>query len=147
MKTLMIEIPQGYEVESFDKQSGQIKFKEVPKNAMERIKNIDDVLKDNDLTISKFDLWCDGLSEDEKAYRLLKLIAKSLNQGWTPDWRNSNETKFYPYFDMSSGFRFYDFDGWGSHSAVGSRLCFKSKELAEYAGKQFADIYRQFMIY
>lgn len=33
-----------------------------------------------------------------------------------------------------------------SHTGVGSRLTFKTEELAEYAGKQFIEIYRDFMI-
>jgi len=41
------------------------------------------------------------------------------------------------------------YDGYGtrvSDTSVGSRLCFKSSELAEYAGRQFQDIYKEFMI-
>ncbi|WP_271730210.1 hypothetical protein, partial [Aquimarina algiphila] len=72
---------------------------------------------------------------------------KSLNEGWLPDWDNGEYDKYYPWFKMSSsGFRY---DGYGlrvSGSAVGSRLCFKSSELARYAGEQFTDVYRKFMI-
>jgi hypothetical protein len=78
------------------------------------------------------------------AYAKLFIIAQALNQGWKPDWSNSNEYKWYPYFDMQAGagLSYYDFVGWDSFSGVGSRLCFKSRELAEYAGKQFTDIYK-----
>jgi hypothetical protein len=87
--------------------------------------------------------------EDQKsiiAYSALTKIAKALNEGWKPNWNDSNEYKYYPYFDMRSG----SFDGtncviWGSISAVGSRLCFKNRELAEYAGKQFEDIYKEYL--
>jgi len=34
----------------------------------------------------------------------------------------------------------------GSGASFGSRLAFKTEELAEYAGKQFIEIYRDFMI-
>lgn len=148
MQTLKIEIPQGFEVASFDQSTGQITFKEKPKNVMERIKNIDDVLADNSLTKQAFTIQCHGLDTDEQAYRILKLLAKSLNEGWTPDWNDDNQYKYYPrfYMGVSSGFRFYDCDGWNTNSYVGSRLCFKSRELAEYAGKQFTDVYKQFML-
>lgn len=33
-----------------------------------------------------------------------------------------------------------------SNTNYGSRLAFKTEELAEYAGKQFIEIYRDFMI-
>lgn len=147
MQTLKIEIPDGYEVD-LDKSAGEIRFKEKPKNVMERIKTVADVLSDNDLTEQDFEDLCEELDEDEKAYRLIKLLVKSLNEGWTPDWNNSSEYKYFPYFYMggSSGFRFVDYDHWNSNSGVGSRLCFKSSELAKYAGTQFIDVYRKFIV-
>lgn len=147
MKTLKIEIPKGFEIDSFDKQSGEIKFKEVPKSVMERIKTVEDVLSDNGLTREQFDEQYEGLEEDEIAYRILKLLAKSLNEEWMPDWSDSNEYKYYPWFEMrgSRGFRFIDNAYWHSDSGVGSRLCFKTRELAEYAGQQFQPVYEQFM--
>lgn len=74
-------------------------------------------------------------------------IRKVLNEGWEPDWSNSNQYKYYPWFKMNSGSGLSsdDFDFDNSLSIVGSRLCFKSRELAEYAGQQFIDIYSQFM--
>ena len=79
----------------------------------------------------------------------LMVIAEALNEGWTPDWSNGEWDKWYPWFNMndsSSAGRFsfiaaaYQY----SHSRVGSRLCFKSEELATYAGTQFLDIYKDF---
>ncbi|MCX6282376.1 MAG: hypothetical protein NTU51_10475 [Bacteroidetes bacterium] len=86
---------------------------------------------------------------DEVAYRKLKLIAKALNEGWEPDWSNSSEYKWWPYFVWSSGSGF-DFSLSYYHcdfanATVGSRLCFKTKELAQYAGIQFIELYRDFL--
>lgn len=74
-------------------------------------------------------------------------IRKVLNEEWEPNWSNSSELKFYPWFDMSSGsgLSYYDFDNDYSSSLVGSRLCFKSSALARYAGTQFIDLYKSFM--
>lgn len=86
--------------------------------------------------------------DDEAAYRKLKVIVLALNEGWEPDWNNSNEYKWCPWFYMDTpGFRFYgsDFDLSFSGTTGGSRLCFKSEELATYAGKQFIDIYKDFL--
>lgn len=80
----------------------------------------------------------------------LMLFCRALNEGWWPDWRNSNEYKYVPYFDLScsSGFGFEDSTSYYevSYSSVGSRLCFKSRELAEYAGKTITPVYRKFMV-
>ena len=83
---------------------------------------------------------------DETAYKQLKIIAKALNEGWEPNWDNSNEYKWYPWFymDSASGFRLNGVYFYCSGSHVGSRLCFRSRELAEYAAKQFEDLYKQF---
>ena len=81
------------------------------------------------------------------AYQQLVLIAKALNQGWKPNWNDHNEEKFVPWFFMGSSgrpFEFSDYDIWHTSSYVGSRLCFKSKELAEYAAKNFEKIYKNF---
>jgi hypothetical protein len=147
MKTLEIEIPKGYVIDIFDQKAGKLKFKEEPKNVMERIKTVADVLADNGLTLEEFEEQCDSLTKDEEAYRILKMLAKSLNEGWAPDWNNSNEGKYNAWFYMggSSGFRFDVCDDWNARSDVGSRLCFKTRELAEYAAKQFTDVYKQFM--
>lgn len=148
MKTLKIQIPAGFEVDSFDKLTGEVRLKEErPKKVTERVKTIDDVLRDHNLTSQQFDRQCEGLSDDEIAYRLVKLLAISLNEGWTPDWSNSNEVKYYPYFEMrgSSGFRFGGCGHWGTYSYVGSRLCYKTAELAKYAGTQFTELYERLM--
>lgn len=109
----------------------------------DRIKTFEDVV--DELKISS-NFKPTG-SKDEVAYIKLKLIAECLNEGWTPNWDNSDEYKYYPYFDMRSGVGFSDsaYDGWRTDTHVGSRLCFKSRELAEYAGKQFEAIYKDFL--
>lgn len=83
----------------------------------------------------------------------LMIVAEALNEGWTPDWNNFDEVKYWPWFDMetydgssSPGFSLRDFDGGHDLSAVGSRLCFKSSELARYAGTQFIDLYRDYFV-
>jgi len=88
----------------------------------------------------------DTCSEDNDAiiaFAKLSIIRKALNEGWKPDYTNSSEPKYFPWFKYNAGSGFsllavgYD----DTNSAVGARLSFKSRELAEYAGKQFADLY------
>jgi hypothetical protein len=84
---------------------------------------------------------------DEAAYKKLKVVSKAINQGWTPDWSNTNQQKWFPYFNLSSGFGFSDvFYDYGITDAdVGSRLCFETKAQAKHAGTQFLQIYKEFL--
>ncbi|MGQ0738388.1 MAG: hypothetical protein ACT4OJ_04945 [Bacteroidota bacterium] len=113
---------------------------------MERIKSFDEACKQ--LGIDPATVCNDQDTKDEAAYKRLKVVAKVLNNGWEPNWKDSNEWKYYPWFDLSSGsgLSYYDFVGRYSASSVGSRLCFQTRELAEYAGNQFIDLYTDFFI-
>lgn len=119
------------------------------KDIKERIKTFDDVLDYHNLIAEDFFNQCSNLSTDEIAYRKIKLIAEALNEGWTPDWSNGEWDKWYPWFDFNDSssagrFSFYGSASQYLRSSVGSRLCFKSKDLATYAGTQFLDIYKDF---
>jgi hypothetical protein len=35
---------------------------------------------------------------DEIAFKKIKVITKALNEGWLPNWNNSGERKWYPWF-------------------------------------------------
>lgn len=87
------------------------------------------------------------LTEEQKAinaFYMLRVIAKALNEEWTPDWKDNSQRKHFPFFENNgSGFRFYDSVDSYCGSSVGSRLCFKSEKLSTYAGKQFCDLYNQ----
>lgn len=94
-----------------------------------------------------------GLTKDEVAYLKLKIIAKALNEGWEPNWNNWDEWKYYPWFCMGDngaspgvGFSYGGYDLVRTTSGVGSRLCFKTRELAKYAGQQFLEIYKDYML-
>jgi hypothetical protein len=83
----------------------------------------------------------------ERYYEDLILVSKALNGNWQPDLGDSNDYKYFPYFTFSSGLRFSDalchYGSTGTH--IGSCLCFKNRELAEYAGKQFIEQYEKIM--
>lgn len=88
------------------------------------------------------------------AHYQLVIIARALNGDWKPNWGNWNEYKYFPWFEFDknstaeSGFGF-SYDDWAASLAVtyiGARLCYKSPELAKYAGQQFIDLYRDYML-
>lgn len=112
------------------------------------VKTFDDVLAFAGITDEHYEKVISGLSKDEAAYWKVKLIAQVLNEGWKPDWTNSNEYKYQPWLKFTAGSGFA-FDGCGydhSLTRVGSRLCYKSRALAEYAATQFQDIYNDFLL-
>lgn len=94
----------------------------------------------------------DDISDDESCFLIrdfyVYALAYVLNEGWKPDYSNTNERKWYPYFSLSSGFGFYgSYYGCDSvYSTSGFRLCFKSEELANYAGKNFTKYFKKYII-
>lgn len=112
-------------------------------------------------TIKSFEDACESLGIDAKtatpdipqsrdsgaiiAFAKLSIIARALNEGWEPDWTNSRQRKHYPWFKVSSGSGLSYDDYAFTRTSVGSRLVFKTEELARYAGQQFLDIYNEFI--
>lgn len=112
-------------------------------------------------------------SSDIVAYLRLRIIVAALNEGWKPKF-TEGEHRYSPLFytftkeeydklddrkkrhcvlHSSSNTNSYisfmfcctAFDD-SFASSVGSQLAFKTKELAEYAGKQFIDLYANFYL-
>ena len=83
----------------------------------------------------------------ERYYEDLILVAKALNGNWKPDWNNRNEYNWFPYFRLSSTIRFScaDYDSRLTAADFGSHICFKNKQIAEYAGKTFLEQYEKLM--
>ena len=82
-------------------------------------------------------------------YRIM-IIFKAINDGWTPDWNNDEQYKYYPWFYvLSSGFGFSGSTYYSTHTptSVGSRLCTDSSEKALYIAEQFKSDYQDFLLY
>ena len=87
-----------------------------------------------------------SLDANAKLIILAEAVNTIDNDGkeWFPDWSNSGEYKYIPWFEKSSSasrFSYYDCGSWSAGTGVGSRLCFRTSEIAEYFGKQFVDLY------
>lgn len=109
----------------------------------DRVKRFEDACQV--LNLDPEDVLSKSDTADEAAYKKLKVIVKALNEGWEPDWNEGDEEKWYPWFYLNQpGFRLNHVAYHYTLSNVGSRLCFKSRELAEYAAKQFQSIYQDF---
>ena len=117
-------------------------------NVIDRIKTFEDAYEEADKkTRDEFDQQINpNLSEHIVARLKLILIAKVLRGEWEPDFSNSNQEKWFPWFKFSagSGFDFSDSSYYFvlTNPSVGSRLCFPNEELSNYFGKQFIELHR-----
>lgn len=87
--------------------------------------------------------------ESMLAYYKLTIIIRALNEDWEPDWSDWDQYKYYNWFYVdrtSAAFRFNDAYCTNTDTAVGSRLCFKNRDLAAYAAKQFEDLYKDYFL-
>lgn len=104
-----------------------------------------------------------GFRPDEIARRKLETITEALNEGWRPDWSNTDEPKYYPWFyikpdagkdaevkpsgataGLANAITNYAAANTLAH--IGSRLCFHERRTAAYAGDTFRDLYAQILV-
>lgn len=98
--------------------------------------------------VNESDMRRKGFTDDEINYRKIKTITKALNEGWKADWEDGNQRKWVPWFYISpSVFIFLDAGcGCSFAGAAGASRLYFSEELAAYAGKQFTELYRNFIM-
>jgi hypothetical protein len=85
----------------------------------------------------------------EAFYKLMVTNEAINGVDYNPDWDDSSERKWWPWFYLNSPcFRFYVSGSASgrSYSSVGSRLCFKSETLSDYSAKTFTGLYRDIMV-
>jgi hypothetical protein len=149
-------ILQGYN-EADPKQKELIKkyFKiNTPKDLTKTLKTWEDVLNyanEKGYIFSLPYLKSTKVKEEISLNALCKihLLAKVFNEGWIADFKDSNQHKYYPWFERkSSGWvfrgsvsQFVLSAGWGALSY------FKNKDIANYIGnnKEFVDIYNEYL--
>lgn len=82
-------------------------------------------------------------------YKLI-IIAEALNEGWKPNWQDSDEYKYYPWFDMSNpagvGCSNASYTASSTDASFGSLLCLKNRELAIYFGQTFTDLFNDSLL-
>ena len=98
------------------------------KRNFDEIKTFDDACRACETTEKEFNTKFEniGLPSDTLAYEKIKVIAKAINDGWLPDWSDSNQYKYYPWLSVlssGSGFSSSDCGCTATDAGVGSRLC------------------------
>ena len=96
----------------------------------------------------------DCLKEDRRAYiafHKLVVITRALNEGWRPDWSNTDQPKWFNwwYTNGNAGLASARSNAVPSYTNayIGSRLCFKSEALADYAAETFKELYEDYLMF
>lgn len=118
------------------------------------------------------DYMSENFGYDMLAYLKLRIICAALNEGWQPQY-TEDECRYYPWFclytqseidemseeekarvvfrssysanaDGGVAYAYAYNDSAYVSANIGSRLAFKTRELAEYCGKQFIEIWCQY---
>lgn len=153
MQTLKIPTPKGFEVESFDAKTCELKLRETPKDILERINSIEDAImelgeNDEQVVIYKKLLSMFDASSHVVNYQLAIVLTRAINEKWEPNWEDGNQPKYTLNFIMggSEGFRSYYYcDSWCTSSVVGSRLCFREIRGGKHMAEKFTNVFKQFM--
>lgn len=171
-KKLEIEIPEG---KTAVWRNGILTLIDEPeKDVRKRIKTFEDACHEIGIDAEAWnrDKISLGLEPDVLAFLKLRIIVKALNEGWEPRF-TEDECRYYPWFILYTGEEYNKLDeeeksrvvyrssyyanalggvsyagAYGDSSctdAIGVRLAFKTSELAAYCGRQFLDIWADFV--
>lgn len=172
-KKLEIEIPEGKT--AVWRNGILTLIDEPEKDVRKRIKMFEDACREIGIDAEAWnrDKISLGLEPDVLAFLKLRIIVKALNEGWEPQF-TEDECRYYPWFILYTREEYNKLDeeeksrvvyrsnyfayalggvsfagaGSGSSSAnayIGVRLAFKTSELAAYCGRQFLDIWADFV--
>lgn len=147
-----------------------------PKDVTERIKTFYDAyceLGNGHPFVKSYEKYVNTVSGEEPdviAYLKLRIICAALNEGWKPKF-TEDEYRYYPYFMLCNlkeigesefaeimDIKCYDTKFAGLvytfsspvpsniRAHLGSHLCLKDERLAVYCGKQFIDIWADYLL-
>lgn len=172
-KKLEIEIPEGKT--AVWRNGILTLIDEPEKDVRKRIKTFEDACREIGIDAEAWnrDKISLGLEPDVLAFLKLRIIVKALNEGWEPQF-TEDECRYYPWFILytreeynkldeeeksrvvcRSYYSVYALGGvsyaYASYVSsftdayIGVRLAFKTSELAAYCGRQFLDIWADFV--
>lgn len=172
-KKLEIEIPEGKT--AVWRNGILTLIDEPEKDVRKRIKTFEDACHEIGIDAEAWnrDKISLGLEPDVLAFLKLRIIVKALNEGWEPRF-TEDECRYYPWFILYTGeeynkldeeeksrvvyrsfsnahafggvsFAVANYDSSLSNAFFGVRLAFKTSELAAYCGRQFLDIWADFV--
>ena len=156
MKTIAIEIPEG-KTATQETTNGSIviKFHDVKKINIRPIsyeEALDELTEADDEIRKECEIFPTD-TPDVVVYKQLKLITYVINRDentgrpYEPDWNNSDEKKWSPIFNLSSGAGFVSSYYYFTYALTdsGSRLCNRNKGNSDYIGQQFRPLWKVFL--
>lgn len=172
-KKLEIEIPEGKT--AVWRNGILTLIDEPEKDVRKRIKTFEDACHEIGIDAEAWnrDKISLGLEPDVLAFLKLRIIVKALNEGWEPRF-TEDECRYYPWFILYTGEEYNKldeeeksrvvsrsnnaasacggvscasayYDSSYAYAYIGVRLAFKTSELAAYCGRQFLDIWADFV--
>jgi hypothetical protein len=99
-------------------------------------------LGEKEITLKDFKQFDDILANKLLNFAKIQQLSKYFNQGWIPNWKDSNEYKWYPYFNDSGGGFVFDYSYCHCYAFSGSVAYYKTKEISNHIGKYFPDFYK-----
>jgi hypothetical protein len=117
------------------------------KEQLEQINKNDNLMleiyKYHNTTEEEFDKLYEKLPKHVKAFEKECMVVAFYNKGWKPNWDNTFEFKYYPWFYLGDTFRL-DYSGYDySISNISSRLVFRDIVDCEEAVKKYFDVYKE----
>lgn len=100
------DINSAFSAADSSQKKSMLKFFKKEESIMDKISGWKDVLKELGITEDSLNLIKNARSAEDKAANALKkifCITKVYNKGWIPNWKNSNEYKYFPYLYFSDG--------------------------------------------
>ena len=172
-KKLEIEIPEGKT--AVWRNGILTLIDEPEKDVRKRIKTFEDACREIGIDAEAWnrDKISLGLEPDVLAFLKLRIIVKALNEGWEPQF-TEDECRYYPWFILYTreeynkldeeeksrvvcrsynnanafggvSYACAGHDSSNTNAFIGVRLAFKTSELAAYCGRQFLDIWADFV--
>lgn len=93
------------------------------------------VLNRKECTLDHFAFLGTSQAKRQFARHKIATVIEAINQGWTPDWDNDNQYKYYNYFyNKKNGFSSV-VGAYVLGCDVGSDLLLENREKAEYVAK------------
>ena len=112
------------------------------------IKTIDSGALNNIDILSRYNGVNEALRGAVAAMKL-SMISAVLNEGWTPDWNDGDQYKYFPWFEYKSGvgFSYSDCDNTYANTYLGSRLCFPDCATAVWFGETYQDLFKDYLLF
>lgn len=111
-----------------------------------RIHSYEDVCEElsiKPLVIEDFSFLSEVIRRKQFAKAKLEQIAQLFNEDWIVDLRNSNQQKWFPYFEVTGSGLVFLRSAHGRGHFDGAVAYFKTEAISDFVGTLFIDLYKE----